>query len=251
MDIKKIPGLSLLAPDKPLAVESLLEVNGYASRAVYDWEIVRGKNNTDMITEFRTSWTVPPSPTIKSQQTVFLFNGMLPSALNVSYKAILQPVLQWGNVNIGGGAYWSVLSWYVILKETAPGKWAVNHVTRTEPIRVKPGRTVIGVITQEFDEKFGLFACTSRFEGIKGTELTIEIPDELVRNVIALEAYKLFDEKELPATEYSSFVDTILQTSKSRVKPTWALQNLIKDSNIQAKAVSHNEIEDQIDIYYR
>lgn len=53
-----------------------------------------------------SAMTVPQTPTVASFQTLFLFVSLTPA----DGKAILQPVLQWGN---GGVAKWTVASWYV------------------------------------------------------------------------------------------------------------------------------------------
>ena len=51
-----------------------------------------------------------PGPRARTHgQTIFLFNGIEPG----DFSHILQPVLQWGPSAAGGGASWSVASWYV------------------------------------------------------------------------------------------------------------------------------------------
>ncbi|KDR77886.1 hypothetical protein GALMADRAFT_138052 [Galerina marginata CBS 339.88] len=84
------------------------------------------------ISYFETTWTVPPAPTLWSGQLVYIFNGLEPSTT----LAILQPVLQYGYSEAGGGIYWSIASWYVI------GTTAYY----TSAIEVQPGQTLRGVL---------------------------------------------------------------------------------------------------------
>src|SRR5271170_5945542 len=84
-------------PPKPMASGWITYANWY--------------NNTgDPICSFDTTWTVPPAPTTNNGQTIFLFNSIEPG----TYNAILQPVLQWGPSYAGGGAFWTVASWYLV-----------------------------------------------------------------------------------------------------------------------------------------
>ena len=62
------------------------------------------------IGEFDAAWTLPSAPSSNDGQTIFLFNGLLPSSAG---SLLIQPVLQWGVSACGGGAYWAMASWYV------------------------------------------------------------------------------------------------------------------------------------------
>src|SRR4051794_8812134 len=59
---------------------------------------------SEAVTEFRSTWKVPPEPERRGGQLIYLFNGITNEARN----AILQPVLQWGTSPAGGGPYWAV-----------------------------------------------------------------------------------------------------------------------------------------------
>src|SRR5437016_3270931 len=92
-------------------------------------------NNTGHpVTRFATTWVVPPPPQTNHNQTIFLFNGIQNATM------IYQPVLQWGPSAAGGGAYWSVASWYV----DGQGGPAFH----TNLVRVNPGDVLLGVMTQ-------------------------------------------------------------------------------------------------------
>src|SRR5216684_1149911 len=87
------------------------------------------------LSTFRTTWRVPPPPATQSNQTIFLFNGIQNYGANYG---ILQPVLQWGSAAAGGGASWSVASWYV----TSSGQ-----AFHTQLVQVNPGDTLVGEMT--------------------------------------------------------------------------------------------------------
>ena len=53
--------------------------------------------------------TVPPEPRQKNEQTLYFWGGMQPA----SDDQVLQPVLQWGQSEAGGGNYWAFASWKV------------------------------------------------------------------------------------------------------------------------------------------
>lgn len=61
------------------------------------------------ITSFTTSWTVPQDPVIPDDfSTFFIWEGLM-----TSNQDLMQPVLQWGPAEDGGGYYWAVNEWYL------------------------------------------------------------------------------------------------------------------------------------------
>src|SRR5450432_2137008 len=86
------------------------------------------------ISNFSTTWVVPPAPSAPAGQTIYLFNGIENYGNNYG---ILQPVLQWGGSDAGGGQYWSIASWYV----TSGGQ-----AFYTSLVKVNPGDALIGVM---------------------------------------------------------------------------------------------------------
>lgn len=190
---------------------------------------------------------VPLPPTTLSDQTIFLFNGIQPSAAN-SNKAVLQPVLQWGNQDDpGGGQFWSVASWYV---RGQPG--ALDVSARTKAVRVDPGSDLVAMISLT-DNSNGVFSYLCEFSGIAGSALVVGLPTELVRVTTALECYRVVGDAELPASPSSSFCEITIDTKgNKRASPNWQVKNLAPaDSHISATLVSHAGITDQVDITYR
>jgi hypothetical protein len=76
---------------------------------------------------------VPNAPS-SNGGTIFLFNGIAPTAQNW----ILQPVLQYGVSAAGGGNYWAIASWFV----GTGGAW------HSPLAGVNPGNTIYGYTEQ-------------------------------------------------------------------------------------------------------
>src|SRR4051794_21610126 len=116
------------------------------------------------VTRFATDWRVPAAPATSNGQTIFLFNGIQNSTM------IYQPVLQWGPSAAGGGAYWSVASWY------ADGQTGQSFFTT--PVRVNVGDRLTGVMTQT-GTSGSLHSYSCEFVGIANTTLAITNVQEL------------------------------------------------------------------------
>jgi hypothetical protein len=103
------------------------------------------------ITYFSTTWTVPGSPQSTSHgQTIFIFNAL-------QNNDIIQPVLQWGSSNAGGGNYWSIGNWY---------GWNSNqYFAFTSLISVAPGTSLQGIISNTGVKPDGSYNYVSSFSG--------------------------------------------------------------------------------------
>lgn len=245
-----VPGISFLGAAIP-ALLAEVKIEGYACRAVWDWEAQRkGKGENQTISEFRARWTVPPPPKVTSRQTIFLFNGMLISSRQPKYKSILQPVLQWGNDDAGGGPFWAIATWYVRTAQV-PGsdKYSIDYVSRTKFIEVKPGEILTGVMRQFRETDSALFTCSGEFEGVGGTSLVVRIGDELVRNCIALEGYKIDNYDMLPPILETCFTEINTNIGERKADVQWTVQNLVS-SETRAEVIHHGE-GDEVIIHYR
>lgn len=270
---KLIPGIYLL--DKNISADEY-KIHGYACRVGWDWETERKDNTTQVISEFCSKWKVPPAPKKQSNQTIFLFNAMVLSTKLVDNtypenpvytKAIIQPVLQWGNPKTyGGGPYWSVSSWYVKTKETTvtiavdDNELKIKNIRRVEassktlPIRVNAGDLLTGVIRQKKDTKepnstyYGeSYTCICEFAGIAGTSLVVQSSHEFVRGAVTLEAYNISQCEELPDSDYTSYTDIILKQDDAIIHPRLDIFSVANECNIRAEISG----EDKINIYYR
>ncbi|KAF8310687.1 hypothetical protein DL93DRAFT_1583167 [Clavulina sp. PMI_390] len=138
------------------------------------------------ITNFETTWTVPPVPASQVGQTLFLFNSIEPW----SFDSILQPVLQYGGSAAGGGAYWSVASWY----------GANNTYFHTTPVEVAPGTVLKGVmqLTNHTLGDVGNYTYQAYFEGIPGTTMIAKNAEELKWATETLEVYGINSTSDFP-----------------------------------------------------
>ncbi len=146
---------------------------------------------SEPIISFTTSWVVPPEPSSKDSQILFLFNGMQPD----SGEHILQPVLQWGESKAGGGNYWSIANWY------ADGQGGVA-IYKT-PIQVSPGTVLQGVMTCTGQSASG-YSYTCKFIGYPSIDITATDVPELTWAYETLECYELAQCSDYPDTELTA-----------------------------------------------
>ncbi|KAJ6587992.1 hypothetical protein B0H19DRAFT_1057271 [Mycena capillaripes] len=137
------------------------------------------------IASFKTTWEVPPIPTAERGQTVFLFNSLLPN----ESASILQPVLQYGPSDAGGGPFWTVATWYIDDNENA---------FFTAPIRTSPGATLNGIITLT-SINGSQFNYNAQFTNIPGTSLNVTGAKQLSLATETLEAYSIAEIDNYPA----------------------------------------------------
>jgi len=190
------------------------------------------------VSYFKTTWQVPPAPSVQDPgEVVFLFNGIQNTGANYG---ILQPVLQWGVSAAGGGAYWSVASWYV----TSGGQ-----AFHTNLVRVNPGDTLIGVMTLT-GQSGSTFSYTSQFAGINGTVLPVQNIAELVWCNETLEGYGFNSCGNYPNTPLTEFTEINIRTGAKVPAITWTPVNRITDCGQHAVVDSNSASYGEVDIYY-
>jgi hypothetical protein len=167
------------APAAALAPPPAAFPNGWQTYAWWD-------SADQSITYFSTEWSVPSAPSTSSGQTIFLFNGIQNTGTGYG---ILQPVLQWGSSGAGGGAYWTVASWYVA---------SSGQAFHTNLIRVDPGTKLQGVMTQT-SVAGALYNYSCTFQGIANTTLPVTNIAPLHWANETLECYGLTKCSDMPA----------------------------------------------------
>ncbi|KDR70781.1 hypothetical protein GALMADRAFT_229823 [Galerina marginata CBS 339.88] len=135
------------------------------------------------ITSFKTVWSVPSTPASWDGQLLYWFNGLVPD----SFDAILQPVLQYGVSPAGGGAYYSVASWFVV------GSNAYHSSLTT----VSVGQQLTGVMT--LNSVTSTYNWNSIFTGISASSFSISTSEVLDWAYEALEIYTTSFASDLPA----------------------------------------------------
>jgi hypothetical protein len=212
------------------------DVPGFGSGWIADAFWLNGTGNP--VTSFKTTWRVPPAPATSSGQTIFLFNGIDPD--NPS-QAILQPVLQWGPSNAGGGAFWSVASWYVL---------GNGQAFFTTPVQVNQGDTLVGTMTLT-GQGNGLFSYQSEFQGIPGTQLPVQNVAQLVWCNETLEAYNITACSDYPAADLTAMRAINLQTGNTTPAVHWTPQDRVTDCGQHALVPIDSGQGGEVDLYYR
>ena len=167
------------------------QVDGWVSYA--GWSNVTGSP----IASFSTAWTVPPEPTNRGSQTIFLFNGIQNATM------IYQPVLQWGPSAAGGGQKWSVACWYADSQ--------TGHSFYSSLVDVAAGAHLTGIMAMT-GSAGGLFDYSAEFAGIANTHLPISQVQELTWANETLEAYQVQSRNDFPATPNTDFSAIDLRT---------------------------------------
>jgi hypothetical protein len=190
------------------------------------------------VSSFRTTWRVPPPPASGSTHTMFLFNGIQNYGMNFG---ILQPVLQWGPSAAGGGAYWTIASWYV----TSGG-----DAFHTPLVRVHPNDLLVGVMTLT-GQSGNAFNYTSEFEGRAGTSLPVQNIAELLWCNETLEAYNIEECTNYPATQMTALESIQIQTGASTPVVNWTEVNAVTDCGQHVVILSNSGSNGRVDIHYR
>ena len=188
------------------------------------------------VTRFATDWRVPAAPATANGQTIFLFNGIQNSTM------IYQPVLQWGPSAAGGGAYWSIASWY------ADGQTGQSFYTT--PVRVNVGDLLTGVMTQT-GTSGGLHSYSCEFVGIANTTLAITNVQELTWCIQTLEAYGVTAATDYPDTFSTPMTKIDLRTGTTHPALTWTATNTVTDTGQHTIVVDNNSTTGEVDICYR
>jgi hypothetical protein len=105
--------------------------------------------------EISATWTVPAAPSTYEDQTVFFFPGFEDTNDIVT---IVQPVLQYGPSQAGGGDYWSIASWnccyggqtwYSSLKKVSVGDTISGEILPACPKKKAASCTTWKIITED------------------------------------------------------------------------------------------------------
>ncbi len=188
------------------------------------------------ISSFATTWTVPRAPSTNHGQTIFLFNGIEPS----DYSHILQPVLQWGSSAAGGGAYWSVASWYV----------GGGNAFHTNLVAVNEGDVLVGVMTV-VGESGHSFNYVSSFQGIANTSLPINNNPELTWASETLESYNVTTCSDYPATDTTPMTQVNIRTGSTTPSLAWSVYNSVTDCGQRTVIAVDGANNGEVDLSYR
>jgi len=175
----KFPGLR---PSKP-------------SQSVEGWHVYTQQNVGSNLTAFLGQWNVPDLPQSDDGQTLFMFTGVQ----NINWVPpnpgpngpfdIIQPVLQYGPSEAGGGSYWTLASWYVPLNG--------DSAVWSDLITVNVGDTIFGNMTKL--SSTGWYINGVQVGG-QNTDLSISRPRLISQPwaYVTLEVYDLYQCSDYP-----------------------------------------------------
>ncbi len=199
------------------------------------WNVPQGS----AIEKLTSRWQVPPAPLEKGGQLLYLFNSLV----NAESTTILQPVLQWGISDAGGGEYWGVASWFVDLN---------GQTYHTPLVRVEPGQILSGTITHlnSTSKSTPGSLYVSQFDGIPGTTLVMQNIETLTLATETLEAYTVDDCLEYPHTRSTAFTGIDLVLSGNSAPLDWTGVNRVSNCGQHASLVSDSMNNGEVDLFY-
>jgi hypothetical protein len=225
-----------------LGISAPLSENGWIENS--GWT----NTSTDPITYFSTTWVVPPPPASQDGQTIYLFNGLEQSGTGAEPNGpfILQPVLQWGTSEAGGGNYWTITNWYA----NGPGGTALY----SSLIQVNSGDVLQGVMTLT-GQSGSDYSYLSSFVGYSAADLTVTDIDLLTWACETLECYNISQCSDYPNTIMTAMYGINIKTGNSvatstDVTPLWEFATSYTDCNQQVTLVSNNNTGGEIDFYF-
>ena len=167
---------------------------------------------------------VPPAPLSWDGQIVYLFEGLTNS------HHILQPVLQYGASDDGGGAFWSVASWYVADDGAA-------YYTGAIPVGVGAG--LQGEISW-LARNGNSFNYLCQFSNVGGTGLQVDGIGELRTAYETLEAYGMARATDYPNASGTEFFSILIRRANGYPAMKWTPQNLVTDLGQHAVVLSNS-----------
>ena len=199
-------------------------------------------NGFKPITYFSTKWIVPSPPPSSNNQTVFLFNGLSPT----SCSYILQPVLQWGVSEAGGGDYWTIANWYV----SSGTEYYCDTL-----IKVSPGTKLQGVMEMTKDSS-SLFSYNSYFI-VDSSGVTLPGCSLQVNNVVlldyafqTLEAYGITACTDYPLDTMIKLTNIIIKEDTVYPSMMWTPVNSITEYGQETDVISNSTTNGEVDIYF-
>jgi len=172
---------------------------------------------------FTGSWDVPANPIGFAGETNFFFIALEASGM------IIQPVLQWGPSQAGGGGIWGIASWYVV------GSTAVYSNIEY----CYTGDTVNG--TMEMSSQ-GAWTIEISVNGGSPTSIfPTGVPVQTFATV-TLEAYKIYVCEDYPPDNQIKFSNLQLHEEGQPIRPDWDTTVRFSGCNQGVDIVSPSEV---------
>jgi len=158
---------------------------------------------------FNCTWTVPAAPQTYTNQTLFFFN----SFEDIGQDEIIQPVIQYGPSEAGGGKFWTIASWWV----NSAGSALYSTLTK-----IKTGDAIFGTMVRT-----SMTANTTNWV-ISGyvngaTPTTLKVTNTPLQQVatLTMEVYNVNGCQEYPNDAGIVFTNFKILDNGKAYKPVW------------------------------
>jgi len=177
------------------------------------WSVYAAWIDSEPLEYFGAAWAVPPLPTDEGTQVLFLFNGLQNDGPLDAATTIIQPVLQYGVSEAGGGMYWAIASWFVS---------STGHAVYSKLTTVSAGDLLLGNMTNTN----GLWEIVT-LDTNSGETVTINVrpgASQLFAS-ITLEVYQVTSCLQYPQGS-TTFLNIHLKDSNGDATPNWTPNTL-------------------------
>jgi hypothetical protein len=180
---------------------------------VNGWVGFAASTATGATSTLAATWTVPSLPKYRTNQTIYFFPGLEPTA---TYSFILQPVLAWNGF---GDRKWSIASW----------NCCKDGNSLHSPMKpVNPGETVNGSIIGTDCDENGVCSSWSVATSVPSRGVSTVLDTDAYGEVLdwtaggALEAFNVTRCEQYPASGSFQFRNiTVTDASGAPATPTW------------------------------
>jgi hypothetical protein len=198
-------GLTIVHADK---TKERIEGNCNVAPLPSGWSVYGAWIDSQPLQYFGAAWVVPPLPQDERTQVLFLFNGLQNDGPLNAPTTIIQPVLQYGVSEAGGGMYWAIASWFVS---------STGHAVYSKLGNVNAGDLLLGNMTNTN----GLWEIVGT-DTNNGASATISVRPGATQlfAALTLEVYQVTTCLEYPSGS-TTFYDLVLRDGSGDATPKW------------------------------
>jgi len=178
---------------------------------------------------FNCTWTVPAAPVQYTNQTLFYFN----SFEDIGQDEIIQPVIQYGPSEAGGGKFWTIASWWV----NSAGSALYSTLTKCNT-----GDAIFGTMVRTGQTANSTNWVISGY--INGaTPTTLKVTNTPLQQVatLTMEVYNVNGCKEYPNDAGITFTNFKIIDNGKPYTPTWMPTVDFSDCGEGVKFSNHNQ----------
>ncbi|MDF2190186.1 hypothetical protein [Paraflavitalea sp. CAU 1676] len=204
-----------------------------------DWQAVAHFDNNGIqpINFCSCHLTVPQPPDKNIGQTIILFIGLQ----SIAEQRLLQPILQWGRSQMGGGRFWSIGSC------VAKGAFGLEQSTDLQ--EVAPGTALKAIIALN-DVSGNQFVYSCFFEDRPGTRIQTDPIPPLKNCCVTLEASLIETRQHYPPEPLITMKNIVVQRNNQMITPPWRLEGFSEHGEKARLRRVQGQL-DQIDLFFQ